>query len=384
MLPYLPLTKIFFHDSVKLLILNISSMLYRFFYSMLSRFFFLFSVIVVSSPLFASAADPIIATDVQCSPIGCVGTSDIASGAVTAAKIANNAITTQKILDSTLTSIDISDNSLTTTDILDGLGSGLDADLFDGLESSQFLRSDASGSMITTGNTSLLIHANDAVNDRNPALELKAGNTDAGAFSILKFSKTAGGAHEALQLQNNSDVAVMTLLGNGNVGIGTTTPTGKLTIDSASMDLNKIVLYDYIGAPTPYRIGVESGGGIVYNIDMADANHFHDFRFNNLPAVMRIRGDGKVGIGTSSPETTLGVNGTFSATGYVGIGTTYTGKPLTVYAGTNDPLYMMSDANHNWYLGPNVAGQRFGLYDVNDAKLYMKVESNGDMCLGAC
>ncbi len=93
----------------------------------------------------------------------------------------------------------------------------------------------------------------------------------------------------------------------GNVGIAATFPRGRLTIEPSVMDLNKIVLFDG-GAGTPYRIGTEAGGGIVYNVDIADNNHFHDFRFGNS-SIMRINGSGDVGIGVHPPTAKLDVNG---------------------------------------------------------------------------
>ena len=59
----------------------------------------------------------------------------VVDGAITSAKIAANAVDSARVVDGSLTGVDIADGSVTSADISDGAGSGLDADYFDGRDS---------------------------------------------------------------------------------------------------------------------------------------------------------------------------------------------------------------------------------------------------------
>ena len=123
-------------------------------------FLMMFGSIFYSSDLFAQTA-----TDVVCT--GCVGETDLATSAVTGQKIKNGAVNSAKIYDGAITNADISSaaaidaskiSGTAWTSTNDGSGTGLDADTVDGIEASEFLRTDVSGTiagdLTATGNLS--------------------------------------------------------------------------------------------------------------------------------------------------------------------------------------------------------------------------------------
>jgi hypothetical protein len=68
----------------------------------------------------------------------------------------------------------------------------------------------------TTGNSKVRINANDAVNDRFPELELRSGNTTAGAYSIIRFSRNGGAIGESLRFLNGAGGTALIIDAAGN------------------------------------------------------------------------------------------------------------------------------------------------------------------------
>ena len=121
------------------------------------------------------------------------------------------------------------------------------------------------------------------------------------------------------------DNCQMKILSNGNVGIGTTNPSAKLDVSGnvilhGNVRLNIMPGYEEIGtlliarqdsgirkhSMTFYNSAVKSNNYMAFNVHAGaggpDGN-------NSIIEGMRIRGDGNVGIGTTSPQTKLHVEG---------------------------------------------------------------------------
>ncbi|NDH07587.1 tail fiber domain-containing protein [bacterium] len=116
---------------------------------------------------------------------------------------------------------------------------------------------------------------------------------------------------------------VLTFATNGNIGIGTTSPNAGLDISrsntfgqlwlSNAVQNRKIVLYNTVTNDHQYfGFGINSGT-LRYQIDTAVSTNAHIFyagaSSTSSNELMRIRGDGNVGIGTNSPNYKLEVNG---------------------------------------------------------------------------
>jgi hypothetical protein len=114
-------------------------------------------------------------------------------------------------------------------------------------------------------------------------------------FNMGRYSQTGTAAQTQLTLrltqgnQNDPEVDVLTLLSNGNVGIGTSNPDSRLhVVDAAGNSL---------------RVGFTG------NLNLYDAAN-HVFRNNGgTTDFVRIDSSGRVGIGTSTPQNKLEVIG---------------------------------------------------------------------------
>jgi hypothetical protein len=103
----------------------------------------------------------------------------------------------------------------------DGAGSGLDADLLDGLQATSFLRSDANDTTtgVLTVSTNLRLATGAAAGNANDPAITAGGYTNAGVF--FQNSGVGFGAGTGKMLFLSSA---------GNVGIGTTNPSGRLDV----------------------------------------------------------------------------------------------------------------------------------------------------------
>jgi len=162
-------------------------------------------------------------------------------------------------------------------------------------------------------------------------------NTTSGSFSITVSSAGGGTSVSAPQGYNVSiytdgtnirytddgltnNFATLTVLGNtylattsGNVGIGTSTMTGKLNVVSST---NGFGLYVTDGTYSGGLIPSSSTGGLILYNGVAQPLGF----WTNNAERMRIDSSGNVGIGTSSPTSKLTVAGNLSIQDGAGFG----------------------------------------------------------------
>ena len=147
-----------------------------------------------------------------------------------------------------------------------------------------------------------------------------------GEFGILVGNNTTNNSLQAsFVVRNNKDIILAPI--SGNVGIGTTTPHAPLQFASVSGINRKIVLFE--GANNDHEF---LGFGINDNVlryqvsTPANAHVFYTgTSANTSTELMRIQGDGKVGIGTI-PTTDLDVDG--------GIRTRYSGSVVVTTTGS--------------------------------------------------
>ncbi|MDO7877160.1 tail fiber domain-containing protein [Hymenobacter sp. ASUV-10] len=180
----------------------------------------------------------------------------------------------------------------------------------------------------------------------------------ASGVSLGYFGLRASGSNAndrlTLDAKGTGDILLGTGGGNGNVGIGTSSPAQKLDVSgSAAVSANlgigtsspgsrlsispasteaKITLFES-GGTDHYGFGV-SGGQLNYHVLSTSDQHVFWAKGRNASTgsveLMRIQGNGRVGIGTSSPAQTLDVAGSATVSGRVGIGVSSPVAPLHV------------------------------------------------------
>ncbi len=159
----------------------------------------------------------------------------------------------------------------------------------------------------------------------------------------------------------------LTVRQDGNVGIGTTNPTNRLYITSASGDTGVrlegsatnsayINFRDAAGANTNTYFGTENstGGNLAagtsaYSTVLATANaRSIQFATNNAVA-MTILSGGNVGIGTTNPLTRLHLSGTTAATTKIQIDDTASGTlTYTIQGDAGRGVFTSRGGDHTW------------------------------------
>jgi hypothetical protein len=241
-------------------------------------------------------------------------------------------------------------------------------------------------------------------------IRLIGTNTIAGASQvshITSYQPSGGGAQEAaldFKVRSNADAyaspsTVMTLLGSGNVGIGTTSPAQKLQVNGIGEFAGALRITE-TGTSQNILIGNQNSGGTNTPAMINGVNGSLRFGKGNswsgeggtFTETMRVDLSGNVGIGTTSPGAKLQVgNGTFDANARVlHSDSTYTemrgygivtNRAVNYYRPTADKTQILGIGNdgNTWnYISHNANYHTFS----TDLAERMRIDLGGNVGIG--
>ena len=234
---------------------------------------------------------------------GMIGDLQIASGA-----LQTSAVTTTKVADAAITSAKIADGAVLAVDLA---SAAVTADKID---------SSTVGLWSVTGGSVFRAGGNVGIQTNTPGFPLSF--SDAAGDKISFYGQS--GAHYGVGLgsallqihtgRSNEDVAfgygtsasfseTVRIKGNGNVGIGTSTPGFPLNFANALGD--KISLFGNSGAH--YGFGIQNSV-LQIHTDASVADVAFGYGTSaGFTETMRIKGNGRLGIGTNSPASVLSI-----------------------------------------------------------------------------
>lgn len=143
--------------------------------------------------------------------------------------------------------------------------------------------------------------------DSVPAIAIRGAKKNGTTYQALGASETV------FQIQNHTSTPFFTALGSGNIGIGTTNPSGALQIGTSG-DTKSATIYGNL------TVANTSGLGTVFGDDATggyiQANNSQQFRIiTGGSAQVTVLSGGNVGIGSATPTAKLDVAGTLLLSG---------------------------------------------------------------------
>ncbi len=175
-------------------------------------------------------------------------------------------------------------------------------------------------------------------------IDFDAGGTRLGSIERMTIGSAVsigleGANGRPVSINNNHDSQVLIANGGGNVGVGTTNPSHKLTIAGTTTHTTARVLTTTGNANL--RLSTDNSDFSI--IGQGGSNRFDIFDVNANSTRLSINSSGNVGIGTTSPATT---GGTAKLTVNVGSGTS---SPVSIVNGTTDGMYIRRYATNGQY-----------------------------------
>ncbi len=260
----------------------------------------------------------------------------VASSAVTTGMIADSNITTGKIADSNVTSAKIADSTIATADLANNAVTAAKIDAGSiglwGVNGSSVYRSSGSVGVGTSSPTAPLhvVAGSNTSPDSNGLFVVNPANSanQNAIVGVRTAGSSAGNPLFSMDVNgvtgwsmgiDNSDsqkfkisnswsslasATKLTITGAGNVGIGQTAPGYPLSFADALGD--KITLWGQ--STSHYGFGMQGGLLQIYTDGSGSDVAFGYGSSANFTERMRVKGNGNVGIGTSSPSEKLTIN----------------------------------------------------------------------------
>ena len=253
----------------------------------------------------------------------------------------------------------------------DGSGSGLDADLLDGVQGSSFLRSDIDDTM---AGDLLMDSANAEINLKSGAAgtagainwTFNTTGTNYGSISLPYDTRASAGlivdsgypitlnAQSEMKFITGGIAERMRITSAGFVGIGTTSPLARLDVESGTGNVG--FNYGTLASPSRGNLWYDTDGtGWQFNIGKVQSGAF--------TSQVTLQDNGRVGIGTTTPLADLDVRNNIS----MGDGTSATNLSMT----RNSANYISAS---------NAAG--YLVFRTGGAVERMRINSSGNVGIG--
>ncbi|MFZ4058152.1 MAG: tail fiber domain-containing protein [Ferruginibacter sp.] len=187
-------------------------------------------------------------------------------------------------------------------------------------------------------------------------------------------------------------------VGCKNVGLGITAPNAPLQFANSTAN-RKLVLYE--GANNDhqfYGFGVNSGV-LRYQVNSNADDHvfYSGGSTTSSNELMRIKGNGNVGISNANPGNKLSVGGNIDISGYLGIGVSPS-APIQLDNSTGNKKIVFFDENYNDHqfsgFGLNVSNMRYQIQSITDDHVFyagtspttsnelLRIKGNGNIGIG--
>jgi hypothetical protein len=249
---------------------------------------------------------------------------------------------------------------------------------------------------VTAPTNGLIVEGNVGLGITNPTtrLHIDNGNASPTLISITNGTTSGTTANDGFVFGLNADASVslwnrentqmvfatnnteaMRITATGNVGIGTTTPNAALQLANVISN-RRIVLWEVSNDDHSfYGLGINSG---VLRFQVAATSN--DFTFNSAASssasneIMRVRGNGTVGVGLTTPTSRLHIDGGTATDTYL----TFTNGATTGQTVTDGFVVGTQSDGTGTVWTRESAGIRFGTSDAER----MRIVANGSVGIG--
>ena len=224
----------------------------------------------------------------------------------------------------------------------------------------------APGKLLTLSSANAQLMLNES--DQSSGSQNWLFNAEGGTLYFQTLGGTAGSVSSGstwMQVVRSGTAISSVSIPSGNVGIGTTDP-GAVRLYVLTPNSGNLA--------AEFRNSHATGSyGVVIKAGSSSSNYSLDCRDKDSNVLMRVRGDGNVGIGTTAPGAKLEVNGNVSLTS---AGQKFTFDATS--ASDNNALYRYSTDGSTYLTSPvDIA---FGSGDM--ASEYVRIKSSGNVGIG--